>query len=290
MGPFYYRNDAETTSGALFPIVYFGKNHTSGIATSFVLPLYLDIRRAEDRQLAAYTPLIWRYHSVEATTTIGLPRSSTSTAPASRAPPAFCRCSSATARKWATTARYTIPAALVLVAHARRQSKTDAVVFPLFWHFGGKNSTTMLAPFVWDFKRGESRTTVAFPIFAHWHRPSATAARAQRLLPKGLGEQAGSWHLDVFPLLQVGRPRKQDLEWYFLEGLFGYSRQGRNRNLRLFWVLDFALEPVPASNLSWFGSTSTQSREALLTRALLQLRARVFRTLGWQSRRTASRR
>ena len=61
---------------------------------------------------------------------------------------------------------------------------------------------------------------------------------------KGSGEQAGTWHLDVFPFVQVGRPRKHDLEWYFLEGLFGYSRQGRNRNLRLFWILDFALEPV----------------------------------------------
>ena len=78
---------------------------------------------------------------------------------------------------------------------------------------------------------------------------------------KGRGENAGSWHLDVFPFVQVARPRKQDLEWSFLEGLFGYSRQGRNRNLRLFWVLDFALEPVPASNLSWFGSTKSSARE-----------------------------
>jgi hypothetical protein len=27
------------------------------------------------------------------------------------------------------------------------------------------------------------------------------------------------------------------------------------------WVLDFALEPVPASNLSWFGSTPASARE-----------------------------
>jgi hypothetical protein len=157
---------------------------------------------------------------------------------------------------------YAIPPLLSWWRTRDDHSKTDAVVFPIVWHFGGANSTTVVAPLVWDFKRGESRTTVAFPIFAHWHRPQRDGTLVLNVYyHKGLGEQAGTWHLDVFPFVQVGRPRKQDLEWYFLEGLFGYSRQGRNRNLRLFWVLDFALEPVPASNLSWFGSTTTQARE-----------------------------
>ena len=103
---------------------------------------------------------------------------------------------------------------------------------------------------------------MVFPLFAHWHRHDRDHTLVLNVYyGKGSGEQAGTWHLDVFPLVQVGRPRKHDIEWYFLEGLFGYSRQGRNRNLRLFWVLDFALEPVPSSNLSWFGSTSTESRE-----------------------------
>ena len=100
VGPFYYRNDAETTSGALFPIAYFGKNHTSGGSTSFILPLYLDIRRSEDRQLAAYSPLVWRYHSVRRRRSSACRSSSTSTATASRAPRACCRCSFATARTW----------------------------------------------------------------------------------------------------------------------------------------------------------------------------------------------
>jgi hypothetical protein len=262
VGPFYYRNDAETTSAALFPLVYFGKNHNSGGRTSMILPLYLDIRRADDRQLAAYTPLIWRYHSVEATTTIGLPLffdiNRQGESRTTGLLPLFIRNRSEVSKDSA----YTIPPLLSWWRTRDDKSKTDAIVFPLFWHFGGKSSTTIFAPFVWDFKRGESRTTVAFPIFAHWHRPQRDGSIVLNVYySKGLADQAGSWHLDVFPLLQVGRPRKQDLEWYFLEGLFGYSRQGRNRNLRLFWVLDFALEPVPASNLSWFGSTSTQARE-----------------------------
>ncbi|MGZ3437995.1 MAG: hypothetical protein ACXVDD_00680 [Polyangia bacterium] len=262
VGPFYYRNDAETTSAAVFPLAYFGKNHTSNTRTSFILPLYLDVRRSEDRQLAAYTPLIWRYHSVEATTTIGLPlyfdvqRYGESRTTALL--PLFVRNRSEIARDTG----YTIPPLLTWWRTRDDHSKTDAVVFPLVWHFGGKSSTTVVAPFVWDFKRGDARTTVAFPLFAHWRRTEYDRTIVLNVFyGKGLGDHAGEWHVDVFPLIQVGRPRKHDIEWSFLEGLFGYSRQGRNRNLRLFWILDFALEPVPASNLSWFGSTTTQARE-----------------------------
>jgi hypothetical protein len=262
VGPFYYRNDAEVTSGALFPLVYVGKNHTSNTRTAFALPLYLDIRRSEDRQLAAYSPLVWRYHNVEATTTLGLPlyfdvnRYGESRTTALL--PLFVRNRSEIAHDTG----YTIPLLLSWWRSRDDHAKTDAVVFPLFWHFGGKSSTTIFAPFVWDFRRGESRTTVVFPLYAHWHRTDGDGTIVLNVYyGKGTGDRAGAWNFRFFPLITVGRPRRQDLEWYFLEGLFGYSRQGRNRNLRLFWVLDLPLEPVPASNLSWFGSTPAQARE-----------------------------
>jgi hypothetical protein len=140
--------------------------------------------------------------------------------------------------------------------------ETDAVVFPFVWRFGGKDPSTVVFPFFWRFVRGESKTTIIFPLGARWNRPDAVHTLAPFVYyKKGIGPKQGSWYLNVFPLLALGRPRKQDIEWYFLEGLFGYSRQGRNRNLRLLWVLDFKLEPVPASNLSWFGSTPTSARE-----------------------------
>jgi hypothetical protein len=141
-------------------------------------------------------------------------------------------------------------------------TKADAAVFPLFWHFGGDNPTTVFAPLVWDFKRGSSRTTVVAPFAARWKRNDGIHTIMLNVYyGKGLGPKEGAWNFRFFPLISVGRPRKHDVEWYFLEGLFGYSRQGRNRNLRLLWVLDFALEPVPASNLSWFGSTPASARE-----------------------------
>ncbi len=200
VGPIYYRNDAEVTSAAVFPLLYFGKNHTSNSSTAFVLPLFLDIRRSEDHQLAAYSPLIWRYHSVEATTTIGLPLyfdvNRFGESRTTGLLPLFLRNRSEVAHDTA----YAIPALLTWWRTRDDHSKNDAVVFPLFWHFGGKNSTTVFAPFVWDFKRGESRTTVAFPLYAHWHRPDGDGTIVLNVYyGKGTGDRAGAWNFRLLP-------------------------------------------------------------------------------------------
>jgi hypothetical protein len=262
VGPFYYRNDATTHSGAFFPIVYHGQNQLTGARTTLAVPLLLDTRNGEGRELQAYTPLTWRYHSIESTTVVGLPlffdvnrfHESRTTALF----PFFMRNRSNVNRDTS----WTFPPLLTWFRTRDDGSKSDAVVFPIVWHFGGKDSTTVVFPLGWDFKRGESRTTVFAPFGAHWsgHEREHTLV-LNVYYGKGRGATAGSWMLDVFPFIRVGRARKQDIEWYVLEGLFGYSRLGRNRNLRLLWVLDFKLEPVPASNLSWFGSTAPSARE-----------------------------
>ena len=72
---------------------------------------------------------------------------------------------------------------------------------------------------------------------------------------RGRGLKEGRWYADIFPLASFGRPRKGDIDWKVLEGLFGYARLGRNRVLHLFWLFDIPLEPAPASSLTWFGST-----------------------------------
>lgn len=263
LGPFYYRHDAEMTSGGLLPLVYHGRNAVTGTRVSFGIPLYLDARVGDGRELQAYTPLVWRYHNVESTATIGLPLfydvhrfgESRSTGLL----PLFMRNRSEVAH----STSFVIPALLTWWRTPDdRAVGSDGVFFPLVWRFGGARSTTVVAPLVWDFVRGPSRTTVFAPIGARWRRSDGIHTLIlNTYYRKGIGDRAGSWSFRFFPLITLARPRKQDIEWYFLEGLFGYSRQGRNRNLRLLWVLDFALEPVPASNLSWFGSTPPQARE-----------------------------
>lgn len=262
VGPVYYRKDAAMTSGAFWPLVYHGQNQLTGARTTLAIPLLLDRRDGEGHEIGAYTPLVWRYHSIESSTVVGLPlffdvnryHESRTTALL----PLFMRNRSEVSRDTA----WTFPPILTWFRTRDDRSKTDAVVFPIVWHFGGKEHTTVVFPFGWDFQRGESRTVIFAPLGAHWVRADREHTLVLNVYyGKGRGATAGSWMLDVFPVIRVGRARKQDIEWYFLEGLFGYSRLGRNRNLRLLWVLDFALQPVPASNLSWFGSTAPSARE-----------------------------
>jgi hypothetical protein len=266
IGPFYWRNDRKQKTFAIFPIAYFGHNKESDRTTSLVLPLYFDTRAADGKEVQAYTPAIWRFKTVESSTTIGLPLFFDVNRFAESRTTALLPIVMRNRTEIDKSTAYTLPFLLTWWKSpdgARRNS--DFVVFPIVWrYYGGPERTTnIVAPFVWDFRRGGARTTIVFPIAARWKRPEWD----NYLFPlvyykKGLGVKTGSWYVNVFPLVTVGRPRKKDLEWYFLEGLFGYSRTGRNRNLRLFWVLDFQLQPLRANELSGIlGSTPPEARE-----------------------------
>jgi len=262
-GPLYFRRDAERSSTALLPIFYHSRNHVTGGSTSFLLPLWLDLRGADGRQLQEYTPLVWRFHSVERSVIVGLPlfvdihnfhesRSTTFL-------PLFVRHTTEVEKY----TEWVFPPILTWVRkHHDEEHATDFALFPLIWRFGGTNSTTVVAPLFWDFKRGGSRTTVLFPLFARWTREEADHLLFLNMYyRRGKGPfKEGSWYVDVFPLAEFGRPRKHDVTWKVLEGLFGYSRLGRNRILHLFWFIDIALEPAPASSLSWWSSTPPSAR------------------------------
>jgi hypothetical protein len=263
LGPFYARRDQEYSSTALWPLVYFSKNHQTGAMTRMVLPLYFDGRTDDGRELQLFTPAIWRYHSVERTITVGLPAyfdiHSFGESRTTGFFPLFVR-----HRDWAgKSVSYTVPALLFWARHryGGDDPGTDAVWFPLFWRYGGKDSTTVAAPLFWDFKRGESRTTIGIPVFAYWKRQDAKRLILLNMYyRRGINHEEGSWHCYVIPFVDFGRPRQQDLEWNVLMGLFGYARQGINRTLKLFWLWDIRLEPVRSQNLSWFGSTETSAR------------------------------
>ena len=267
VGPFYYRRDAEQyRRRALFPLVYFGKNHTAGArrVRAAALP----------RRAAATKGASCRLHAADLALSQRRARPRRRPAAVLRRQPLrrvahhrrSCRSSCATADIGRGTPSSRVPAHPDLVAHARRSRRHRRRRLPALlalrrqelddggWRrWCGTSSAASRAP------PSPSRSSCT------WHRPKRDGLLVLNVYyHKGHRRSAGTWHLDVFPFVQAGRPRKHDLEWSLFEGLFGYQRQGRNRNLRLFWVLDFALEPVPASNLSWFGSTSTQSRELFL--------------------------
>jgi hypothetical protein len=232
LGPFYYRHDAERTSGAFFPLVYHTHSHLTDARLSYAFPLYFDRRNGEGGELQAYTPLVWRGANVESTVTVGLPfffdvnrfHESRTTSLL----PLFLRNRSYTEGH----SSYAFPFALTYFrTYDDRKRSGDGVFFPLFWRFGGSGdrSTTVVAPLVWDFLRGESRTTVFAPFGAVWRRPDTTHTLVlNTYYSKGHGERAGAWNFRFIPLMMVGRPRPHDLEWSVLEGLVGYHRNGRN--------------------------------------------------------------
>jgi hypothetical protein len=264
---FYVRRDRDVSSTALWPLFYRSVDRATESSTTLALPILFD-RRAEDgRELQAYTPLTWRYHSVEGSTVVGVPlffdvhrygESRTTSLL-----PFFIRNTS----KVTNSTWWTFPP-LLAWGRTRRggdDAGTDAVLFPLFWHFGGKNHSTVLPPLVWDFRRGTSRTTVVIPFGAHWKRSDSDHTLALNLYYKrGRGPREGSWYVNIYPMTSFGRPRKQDLQWSLFEGLIGYSREGRNRTLHLLFFLDIPLEPAPRSaSASFFGSTPTSARTDL---------------------------
>jgi hypothetical protein len=267
-GLIYARRDRLTSSQALWPIFYHGKNRLTGSTTTLAFPFYFDRDDHVDGvRVQAFTPLVWRYRTVEQTTLLALPflafdvnyKGESRT---TGALPLFIRHRSEVSKStW-----WTVPPLLMWGRdrHGEDNPGKDFVWFPLLWRFGGQErSTTVLFPLIWDFRRGDNRTTV-FLLGAHWKRPDGDRTLVlNTFFRKGKNHEAGSWWFEFFPIVNFGRPRAKDWQWNLLEGLVGFSRQGRNRTLRLFWFVDIALQPVPRSNLSWWSSTPPEARTEL---------------------------
>ncbi len=260
-GPFYGRKDRYVRSGALWPIAYFMRDHYTGARVDMFLPFLFDGRNHDGKELQMYTPLAWRYHTIESSAILGLPlfldvnryhQSRLTTLL-----PFFLRSSSAEHK----TLTWIFPAILAWSKEHIADHTRDWGWFPLVWRFGGDKPTTIVAPFFWDFKRGEQRTTIFAPIGATWKRPDGQSTLILNVYyRKGHGPREGSYSVHVIPLCNWGRPRPQDLEWDVLLGLFGYHHTGQKRFVRLFWGLDIPLKQTQAQVTDWFGSTPPSAR------------------------------
>lgn len=260
----YWRKDNQVTSGALWPIVYFGKDRAAGTTTRYVFPFYFHWHDQDARAISAYTPLVWHYRSVERNlvTVAGLFWDSHifKEQRVTGIFPLFFR-----DRRFSdNSTSFWIPP-LLTWARVRRTGEnpgTDLVVLPLIYHFGGtERSRTVVFPVWWDWKTGEDRTQVFFPIGAHLLRSDwKHVVVLNTWVRKGRGDNAGAWYVHIIPIVDFGRPRKGDVEFNILEGLIGYRRMGRNRILRLFWGWDIPLEPAPASSLGWWSNTPPSAR------------------------------
>jgi hypothetical protein len=263
----YWRKDNQVTSGALWPIVYFGTDRAAGTRTRYVFPVYFNWQNENGRAISAYTPLVWHCRSVERNlvTVAGLFWDSHlyKEQRVTGVFPLFFR-----DRRYSDdSTSWWIPP-LLTWARVRRTGDnpgTDVIILPLVYHFGGKEkSRTVVFPLWWDWKTGEDRTQVFFPLGAHLVRSEwRHVVFLNTWVRKGRGDNAGTWYVHVIPLIDFGRPRKGDVEFNFLEGLIGYRRVGRNRILKLFWGWDIMLEPAPPSSLGWWSNTPPSARTSL---------------------------
>jgi hypothetical protein len=264
IGPMYVRKDDKVHSQFFFPLVYHAVDQQTKATTTVAFPLYADHEdKIDGTRIQAFTPLVWRYRSVERTVTIGFPLVFDANVHGEEhvtgVLPLFIRKKSeVTKSSW-----WTVPALLMWGRERHEEEKAhDFVFFPLLWRFGGtERNSTVVFPLVWNFKRGENKTLVVFPIMAKWSRPDGDRTVVlNTYYRKGKGPREGSWTVNVVPFFDIGHPRQHDLEWNIFEGLVGYSRLGRNRTLKLFWLIPIPLKPVPANNMSWMTNTKPEER------------------------------
>lgn len=114
-------------------------------------------------------------------------------------------------------------------------------LYPLvFFGKNGNSSHNVLAPLYFDFAKAGARTTVA-TVFVRirtqdtLHQILLNTYYRERHYPNGK-----SWEFHFLPLLSYGSSPSGHF-WNVLFGLTGYSRQGSQSTLRLFWA------PIPLS-------------------------------------------
>jgi hypothetical protein len=117
------------------------------------------------------------------------------------------------------------------------------IVFPFWWQFDNprrKNHARVVFPLFWDVKRGklESRLTLGLPLYWRYKDPKkATTGVLNFFVNKGNEKGNPFWTFNIFPLLAFGKPPSPEgTYWSFLSGLVGWRRQGRSKQLKLFWI------------------------------------------------------
>ena len=120
---------------------------------------------------------------------------------------------------------------------------TSRIVFPFWWQFEDprrKNHSKIVFPLYWDLVRGKnnSRITLGLPIFWRYKDLNKTTTGVLNIFVNS-GKQKGFdfWTFSIFPLISFGHPpSKEGVYWSFLQGMVGWRRQGRSKQLKMFWV------------------------------------------------------
>ncbi len=202
LGPFYLRRDAEVRSEAVFPIFYHTKSERAGTSTTFLLPLFFRTT-APQSSLTAVTPLFWQRNTLTRSVLIGFPlvldihdyfqRRITAVGPLI---PLVIRDRDFTEN----TTTWIFPP---ILGYAKRHADGthSFAIFPVLWHFGGKErSTDLLLPIFWHVRRPDYSTTALIPLFGYYHDEEASTLLVPPLLTWAKRYADGRSATVIFPL------------------------------------------------------------------------------------------
>src|SRR5205814_268583 len=156
---------------------------------------------------------------------------------------------------------------LPLFFHYRSEATDSSTTLALLYYrrTSPGDSTTVAFPLVWDFRGGDRQSTLVIPFYAAFRRPTW---EGRYIFPNiwyssGLGTEAGTHRLLVFPFWESAVKRPGDYFWEALLGLFGWERIGRNRYLKLLFY-PIELSPAPAASAAWYGKPPPRPRRERL--------------------------
>ncbi len=239
-----FRRSSVTSSFTMvLPLWFSHHNKTTDTHTRLIPPLLHFSRSRPDRGLQGWLLLFWRHRSITSTTTLGLPFLFD------------------VHRFHQSRLTLVVP---LLFRYWTAEDQTAYNVAPLLLFYrrsSPQDSTTVAFPLFWDFKGPDRRTTLLVPFFVGVRRPTYVA---RYVFPNiyyrsGLGTEAGTSRLFIFPIWESAVKRPGDYMWEALLGLFGFERIGRNRYLKLLFI-PFQLEPAPAAQTSWYGKPPPRRR------------------------------
>jgi hypothetical protein len=249
-GILYFSDTTLSRTRVLFPFYLGHYDKPSETTTRVIVPLLHFARSDPRKSLSTTLALFWRRTDVTSATTLVLPL-------------------------FYDVLDYRQKRLTMLLPLFLRQAdevthETTWLV-PLFYsHVAPTESTHVLFPLVWDFKREDRRTTLVLPFFAHWTRAthSGTYVFPNIYYRKGFAAEVstdgerrpdGTWRLLIPPFFEAAVARPGDFRWEVLGGLFGKERIGRNHYLKLFFFTIAAQKAAPAQT-SWYGLPARPSR------------------------------
>ena len=242
VGPFY-RSDAWNRSfWTLFPLFFSHHDKVTETRTRVVPPLLLYSKSSPEKGLFGAALLFWRSRDITSSTTLGLPL--------------FYDVHSYHEKRITLFLPF-------FLRYRNHVTATSYVFAPLFYRRSSPNdSTTVAFPLVWDFRGADRRTTIVVPFYFGFRRPTW---HGRFIFPNiwyrtGLGPEAGTSRLWIFPFWESAVKRPGDYMWEVLLGLFGWESIGRNRYMKLFFI-PIELDPAPAAKTAaWYGKPPPASK------------------------------